>query len=132
MIDNMDKALKQYRQDFEGAVNNYVTAFLKLFELNKVDTWWVGDRTGLDLFCFGDCETISLEDMVYCLENNITHEEYIEFTEYNVRCLDYHLNTMNLKAWHMGAPRVPQETFDRLDALKKELNDTIENTKKQF
>jgi hypothetical protein len=32
----------------------------------------------------------------------------------------------------MGAPRVPQETFDRLDALKKELNDTIESTKKQF
>jgi hypothetical protein len=105
---------------------------LKLFELNKVDTWWVGDRVGLDLFCFGDCETISLEDMVYCLENNITHDEYIEFTEYNVKCLEYNMHTMNLQSWYMGAPRVPQETFDRLDALKKELNDTIESTKKQF
>lgn len=126
----MNKAHKQLlKENFEKAVNGYVAAFLELFELNEYDTWWVRDRIGVDMFCFNDLHAISLDEMIYCVENDVKHDEYLECEEYNVKCLEYNLPTINLESWHKGAQR---HNFDKLDALKKDLNDAIENEKNKF
>lgn len=125
----MAENLKQMRNNFENAVAAYVTAFSNRFNLNQEDCWWVGDRVGTDVFCFGDIYAISLEDMIYCVEENVTYDEFVENTEYCIKCKEFNLPLINLKSWHMGAPRIPQSTFDRLDGLKKDLNDAIKETK---
>lgn len=126
----MNKAHKELlKKNFEDAVNAYVDAFLELFELNKRDSWWVCDRIGMDLFCFGDCHAISLDDIIYCVENGVTYDEFLEHEDYCVQCSHFNLPIINLKSWHDGAPRIPQERFDHLNALKKELDDAIKESK---
>lgn len=125
----MNKAHKELlKKNFENAVNAYVDAFLDLFKIGKSYTWWIRDRIGTDLFCFAE-HVISLDEMIYCVENDVRYDEFLEYEEYNVKCLDYNLNTMNLESWHMGAPR---HDFTKLDALKKDLENAIENGKNKF
>ena len=126
----MNRAHKELlRKNFENAVNGYVAAFLELFEISEAYSWWVCDRIGMDLFCFNDLESISLDDMIYCVEHDIKHEEFWEYTEYNVKCIEYNLPTMNLESWHHGAQR---HSFEKLDAAKKALDEAIENEKNKF
>lgn len=122
----MKDKLQKLRDDYENAVIGYQYAFMQQFGIEDYDSWWVGDRIGIDNFCFGDIYAISLDNIIYCVENNVTYDEFVEHTDYWQKCADYDLPKMNLKAWHEGAPRVPQETFDRLDALRKEMTDLIE------
>jgi hypothetical protein len=39
---------------------------------------------------------------------------------------------LNINAWHKGAPRVPQETFDKLRKMKDELKNLCEETRNKF
>lgn len=124
--------IKKLRKDFEKAVAGYVAAFLKQFELSEHYCWWVGDRIGIDVFCFEDISAINLADMIFCVENGVTRKEFFEHEEYCTKCLEYNLPTMNLESWHKGCPRIPQSTFDRLDGLKKDLKDAIKNEQEKF
>ena len=115
------------KKDFEKAVGSYVDAFLELFELNKRDCWWVGDRIGLDLFCFGDMYAMSLEEMVYIVENGVTFDEYLAYIDYNEKCAEFNLPTLNLRSWHEGAPRVSDATIQHLKMLKRSLEKAIKD-----
>lgn len=121
--------MTEMRKNFEKAVTAYVAAFLKAWELNPADCWWVGDRVGCDLYCFGDLYAISLSDMIYVVENGVTYDEFLQLTDYLEKCDEYNLPKMNLQSWHKGAPR---HDFTRLDALKKQLEDAVEEAKKPF
>jgi len=120
------KDLSNLRKAYEDAVVGYINAFVEQFDIDIRDTWWVGDRIGIDNFCFGDMYAISLDDIIYCVEHGVTYDEFVEHTDYWMRCDENNLPKMNLKSWHEGAPRVPQEVFDRLNALRKNISDLIE------
>lgn len=124
----MNKAHKELlKKNYEKACNDYVAALLTLWELDSYYGFWIADEVG-GLYDYGDgCFTISMCDIVYCVENNVKYDEFLEYQEYNVKCLDYNLHTMNLESWHMGAPR---NDFRKLDALREELNNEVEKLNK--
>lgn len=126
----MNKAHKELlKKNYEKACNDYVAAILNLWELDSYYGFWIADEVG-GLYDYGDgCFTISMCDIVYCVENNVKYDEFLKYQEYNVKCLDYNLPTMNLNAYHKGAPR---HDFSKLDALKKNLDDAIENEKNKY
>lgn len=126
----MNKAHKELlKKNYEKACNDYVAAFLTFWELDSYYGFWIADEVG-GLYNYGDgCFTISMCDIMYCVENNVKYDEFLEYQEYNVKCLDYNLHTMNLNAYHKGAPRYD---FTKLDALKKDLENAIENEKNKF
>lgn len=124
------ESVRKLRRDFERVVTGYVTTFSKLFELNQKDCWWVGDRIGLDLFCFGDMYYVTLDEMIYIVENGVTFDEYLAYIDYNEKCAEFKLNGLNLKSWHTGAPRVQEFTFARLSSLKKQIDDLCDEARK--
>jgi len=124
--------IKKLRKDFEKAVAGYVAAFLKQFEIDKFYCYWVGDRIGVDLFCFNDQYAVNLDQMIYIVEEGVTYEEFVEWEDYCTKCHEYNLPIMNLESWHKGCPRIPQSTFDRLDGLKKDLDDTVKNEQEKY
>lgn len=124
--------IETLRHDFEKAVAGYVAAFIKQFGLSKFYCYWVGDRIGMDVFCFDDYYAITLSDMIFCVENGVTYKEFMEHEDYCTKCREYNLPTMNLESWHKGCPRIPQSTFDRLAGLKKDLDDAIKNEQEKF
>ena len=96
------------RRNFEKAVGDYLAAFCEQFEIDPKDGWWVLDEIGTNLYCFGDINAIGLSDMIYCVENGVTYDEFMKWTDYNVDCLEFNLPNINLKSWHMGAPGIPK------------------------
>ena len=117
--------------EFERACNSYRHALEKMWDLNPAEGHWIGNEVG-GLYDNGGFVTINLLDMIYCVEQDITLEECEEWMEYNIKAHEYNFNYINLKSWHMGCPRVPQETFDRLQGMKKDLEETIKAEKEKF
>jgi len=123
----MNKAhIKLLKENYEKACNDYVQALLSLWDLDGFYGYWIGEEAG-GVYDYGDgIFTIGMQDIVYCVENGVTEKEYEELLEYCCKCAEYNLPTMNLNAWHKGAPRYD---FTKLDSLKKDLDDAIEEYK---
>ena len=126
----MNKAhIKLLKENYEKACNDYVQALLSLWDLDGFYGYWIGEEAG-GVYDYGDgIFTIGMQDIVYCVENGVTEKEYEELLEYCCKCAEYNLPTMNINAWHKGAPR---HDFTKLDAAKKALEDEIENEKEKF
>ena len=121
--------IKLLKENYEKACNDYMRALLTLWGLDGYYGYWIGDEV-VGVYDYGDgIFTIGMQDIVYCVENGVTEEEYEEMLEYCVKCYEYNLPAMNLNAWLKGAPR---HDFTKLDAAKKALEDEIENEKNKF
>lgn len=127
-----DSVKRILNEQWEKACNAYLVELARMWEWDlKSYGFWVADEVG-GVFCYGESYNLDMGDILYCVEHDVTSDEYLEHTEYWLKCREYNFNTLSLKAWHEGAPRIPQEVFDKLDALKKNLEDEIDNVKKQF
>ena len=90
--------------------------------------YWIGDEVG-GVYAYGDSIFINMDDIVYCVENDIQEKEYVEYQDYNVRANELGFDLINLQSWHKGAPRVSDETFKKFEAMKRDLNDAINQEK---
>lgn len=125
----MNKArIKLLKENYEKACNDYVAELLTLWDVDYKCGYWIGGDVGGVFDCDGWI-FLNMQDVVYCVENGVTSEEYEQWQDYGVKCAEYHLPIMNLNAWHKGAPR---HDFTKLDAAKKALEDEIENEKNKF
>lgn len=125
----MNKAhIKLLKENYEKACNNYVRALLTLWGIDYKCGYWVGGEVGGVYDCDG-WVFLNMQDVVYCVENGVTSEEYEQWQDYGVKCAEYNLPILNLNAWHKGAPRYD---FTKLDSLKKDLEEAIENEKNRL
>ena len=128
----MNKAHKELlKKNYEDACDAYVKAMLESFEISRKDCWWVANEVG-GVFAVGDMLFLDIQDIVYIVDNNISYEDCLAWQDYNLRANEFNFNTLNIKAWHMGAPRVPQETFDKLRKMQDELENLCEETRNKF
>lgn len=72
---------------------------------------------------------INMADIIYCVENDISREEFDEWSAYIVEATEFGFTTPNLKSWHKGCPRTPQEVFDKLRKAQREFYETVEKFK---
>ena len=125
----MNKAyIKLLKENYEKACNDYARALLTLWGVDYKCGYWIGGDVG-GVFDIDGWITIGMQEIVYCVENNVTSKEVSEWQDYFIKCQEYNLPTLNLNAWHKGAPR---HDFTKLDAAKKALEDEIENEKNKF
>lgn len=126
----MNKAhIKLLKENYEKACNDYVAALLNLWDLDGYYGYWIGGEVGC-VYDYGDgIFTISMCDIIYCVENGVTEKEYEEMLEYCIKCHEYNLPMININAWHKGAPRYD---FTKLDAAKKAFDEAINNEKNKF
>lgn len=113
------------KEQYEKAVMSYVNTLLDMWELDAHYGYFISDEVG-GTYAYGDWLFINMQDVVYCVENGVTSEEYEQWQDYCVKCSEYELPILNLNAWHKGAPKYD---FTKLDALKKDLDDMIEEYK---
>lgn len=123
--------LKILRTNYEDACNNYLLTLLNLWDISAKDGYWIGDEVG-GLYAHGETIFIKMDEIIFCVENNVSMETFMEYSEYCLRCHEYNFNIPNLKSYFKGCPTVPQETFDRLDDLKRQMNECITDTKSKF
>ena len=125
------------KKAYENACQDYLTQLLTdwgFYDDDMKETcmgWWVGDEIG-GLFCLEDDIFINMDDIRYCVDNDISFEIYQDFQDYNVKCAEFGFNHMNLNAFVLGAPRVSDEEFKHFQQLKDELNYYIKEAKSKL
>ena len=107
------------------AVQGYLCALLEAWELSSYYGYWIGGEIG-SLYDYGGSFTITMDNIIYCVEHDVTHDQYMEWQEYCCDAAEFNFTTPNLRSWMAGCPRTPEATFENLRALKAELNNAID------
>jgi len=126
-----DAVKRELKKQYECACNGYVAELLRKWELDAYYGYWIGEEVG-GIYDYGGSFTITMEDIIYCVENEVTEEEYSEWLEYCTDASEFNMVTPNLKSWRMGCPRTDNETFERLRGLKADLAKAIEEEKERI
>lgn len=128
----MTKKLQQLKEAYTKACNDYLNELCKMWEMDASSYgWWVGDEVG-ETWCYEDDIYIGMSDIIYAVENKIPKHVYRDYLEYTAKCLRYNFPRPTFQAFAKGCPLIPQERFDRLEALQKDLDDYAKETRKLF
>lgn len=123
--------LQHLKKDYEAACNGYLTELLRMWELDSYYGYWNSDQPGT-IYHYGETHDLAMEDIIYIVENGIGEDEVLAWEDYCMDAYEFKFATPNLRAWHMGCPRTPQETFDRLRQLKTDLDNAVEEEKQRI
>lgn len=128
-----DAVKRNLKEKFKEVCNGYLLELANMWELDcKTYGFWVGDEVG-GVYSYGDTGLfINMEDIRYCVINNVSYSEYRDWLDYCVWASEFGQNAPNLKAWHNGCPRVDVVTQEKLSAMKYEFEKLIEETKERF
>jgi len=124
MTKTKDAVQRNLRKQWEQACNAYLCELLTMWELDAYYGYWIGEEIG-GLYDYGGSFTIGMDDIIYCVEHDVTHEQYMEWQEYICDAAEFGFDTPNLKQWMRGCPRTPEATFKLLRELKANLNTAI-------
>ena len=122
---------RMLKDQYEKGCNGYLTELLRMWELDAHYGYWNSDEPGT-IYHYGETHNLTMEDIIYIVENDIEENEVLTWGDYCMDAYEFKFTTPNLRAWHMGCPRIPQETFDRLRQLKADLANAVEEEKQRM
>lgn len=126
-----DAIKAKLKEQFEQACNGYLCELISMWELNAYYGYWIGEEVG-GVYDYGGMFTINMDDIIYCVEHDVTALQYQEWQDYICDAAEFGFVTPNLRSWMNGCPRTPQETFEKLRKLKADLNNAVEEEKKRM
>ena len=127
-----DAVKRNLREQWLKAVRGYLCELLNMWELDSYYGYWIGDEIGGVYDYGGGTFTIGMDDIIYCVEHDVTEKLYMEWQDYLCDAAEFGFDTPNLKSWMMGCPRTSQEVFKKLREMKKILDDAIKAEKEKF
>ena len=126
-----DAVKRQLKEQWKQACNGFLVELLRMWELDACYGYWIGDDVG-GVYDYGGMFTINLGDIIYCVEHDVTYEQYMEFQEYICDAAEFGFDMPNLRSWMMGCPRTDAETFKKLREMKKGLDNAIDEEKERI
>lgn len=122
-----DKIKATLKEQWAQVCNGYLTELLRSWELDAYYGYWIGDEVG-GVYDYADGTIdINMHDIIYCVEHDVTRQQYDEWTAYINAAAEFGFATPNLQSWMRGCPRTPQEVFNNLYRIKQELNEAIKD-----
>ena len=133
MSKTKDSIKAMLREQWEKACNGYLGKLLRMWELDAhYYGYWIGDEVG-GVYDYGDgMISIGMEDIIYCVENDVERKEYMDWQEYICDASEFGFDTPNLRSWHRGCPRTPPEVFERLRGIKADITKAVEEEKSRI
>jgi hypothetical protein len=123
---------RMLRKQWEQACNGYLVELLRMWELDSYYGFWVGDETG-GVYDYGDgMFTINMDDIIYCVLEDITREQYEEWQQYICDASEFNFNIPNLRSWMRGCPRATHEIFETLRQMKREYENVVKEEIKRM
>lgn len=121
---------RQLKEDYERACTAYVTELLRMWELDACYGYWVADEVG-GVYAYGDFLFLGIDDIRYIVENDCTESDYTAWQDYCVKASTFGFPTPNYPSWHKGCPRTDEATFERLQMMKDDFTQAVEEEKKR-
>ena len=127
-----DGIKKMLKEQWKKACNGYLVELLRMWELDAYYGYWIGDEVG-GVYDYGDgMISIGMDDIIYCVENDVEYKEYMAWQEYICEAAEFGFDTPNLRSWHRGCPRTPPEVFERLRGIKADLDKAVKEEKERI
>lgn len=126
-----DAMKAKLKEQWEQACNGYLCELISMWELDAHYGYWIGEEVG-GVYDYGGMFTINMDDIIYCVEHDVTALQYQEWQDYICDAAEFGFDTPNLRSFVRGCPRTPQETFEKLRKLKADLNNAVEEEKKRM
>lgn len=126
--------LAKYRKaidDYKDACNNIIALFAEHYEVSVGKDDWVGGEVGSTI-CINEEFYLGMEDIILMLYKDVSWDEFLRWWDYNLDAHFLGLNSINLRSWLMGAPRLTDEQINGLKEKRKELQDLVDKYKKDF
>lgn len=113
------------KEYFVKGCNEYLRLFCEKhdYDYEEAKESWVANCVG-DVTCVGDI-FVGMQTIITDIEMDAPEEEFLKWYDYNLVANEFGFTTPNFESWLRGCPRVPQESFDKLEALKKDLENAI-------
>ena len=113
------------REFFVKGCNEYLRLFCEKhdFDYEEAKESWVANCVG-DVTCVGDI-FVGMQTIITDIEMDAPEDEFIKWYDYNLVANEFGFTTPNFESWLRGCPRVSDETFNKLQALKNNLDDAI-------
>lgn len=121
---------EKLKQQYEKACCDYLQSLIEAWDLDSYYGYWIGEEVG-GVWDYGGDLTITMEDIIYCVENEVTEAQYTGWQEYICDASEFGFDTPNLRSWMRGCPRTPSETFERLRKMKADLNKAVKEEKER-
>lgn len=120
------------RAHFIKGCNEYLRVFCEKhdFDFDEAKDSWVGGSIGEITMC-GDYY-VAMSTIIADIEMDAPEEEFVKWYDYNLVANEFGFTTPNFESWLKGCPRVSEETFKKLQALKDDLDDAIKEEKAQL
>ena len=115
----------ELRLAYEAAVTNYLSAFMKQYDLSCDPEPWVGNEVGT-IAEVGDY-FFGFDDIKRCVDEDVKWQDLIEWYDYTTEVSILGLTTINLKSWLMGAPRALKDEIERIKSLRNEIEDIVKS-----
>ena len=120
------------REYFVKGCNEYLRLFCEKhdFDYEEAKESWVANCVG-DVTCVGDI-FVGMQTIITDIEMDAPEEEFLKWYSYNLVANEFGFTTPNFESWLRGCPRVSEETFKKLQGLKKDLEDAIKEEKEKL
>ena len=117
------------KEYFVKGCNEYLRLFCEKhdFDYEEAKESWVANCVG-DVTCVGDI-FVGMQTIITDIEMDAPEAEFLKWYGYNLVANEFGFTTPNFESWLRGCPRVPQESFDKLEALQKDLENAIKEEK---
>ena len=126
-----DAVKRQLKEQWKKACNGFLVELLRMWELDAYYCYWIGEEVGGVLDYGSGMFTISMDDIIYCVENDVTQQQYMEWQEYICDASEFGFDTPNLRSFVRGCPRTSAETFKHLREIKEMLDEAVQEEKKR-
>ena len=119
---NKEKA----KQLYEDGCNAYLQLFCEKHEFDFEDAkdCWVGGDVGGMTSC-GDYY-VGMQTIIEDIDLDAEEDAFFKWYDYCLRADEFNLNIPNFKSFIKGCPITSEETFAKLESIKNELNNLIE------
>ena len=126
-----DAVKRQLKDQWKQACNGYLCELLRMWEIDSYYGYWIAEETGT-VYDYGDgMLSIGMDDIIYCVEHDVTQQQYMEWQDYIFDAAEFGFDTPNLRSFVRGCPRTSAETFEHLREIKAMLNKAIEEEKER-
>lgn len=127
----MNKAhIQLLNQRYEEVCEDYLKAFCKAYDLEYDNDSWVAGEVGT-IACVSD-HFFDFNDVIkFAVDNNLSdYDELLEWEDYLLFAHEYNLTLPNFKSWHNGCPRLILAERERLQELKADFENALQEYKK--
>lgn len=120
------------REYFVKGCNEYLRLFCEKhdYDYEEARESWVANCVG-DVTCVGDI-FVGMQTIITDIEMDASKDEFLKWYDYNLVADHFGFTTPNFDSWLRGCPRVSDEAFKRLQALKNGLDDAIKEEKERL